>query len=300
MIDNKKLMDAIDSLDNDKNYEIKQAAKAAREAKNEDVIKNKASSDKANIVLIIIFIVLIATAIFYYTSPITKEKEFLLGTDGVSNDENGSVTMYAPEGTEIVSESDKEKIKSNIIIEKQFFDINNKLNFLISNKNSIDVKNITISVVHFDGMDKIISIDESNIDVIQSGSNQYVTFAENPQNSEKYEILIELAEYDYDSYNTYLSDVQFECAITEDKDEVIIRGKNNSPVKLDLVEFEIIYYGEEDKVLLVDRIMEFDVKRNRSFELTEYISVYDEDYKEVPYTRYEIKLVNAYAYTYTY
>ena len=47
MIDNKKLMDAIDSLDNDKNYEIKQAAKAAREAKNEDVIKNKASSDKS-------------------------------------------------------------------------------------------------------------------------------------------------------------------------------------------------------------------------------------------------------------
>ena len=81
---------------------------------------------------------------------------------------------------------------------------------------------------------------------------------------------------------------------------MIIRGKNNSPVKLDLVEFEIIYYGEEDKVLLVDRIMEFDVKRNRSFELTEYISIYDEDYKEVPYTRYEIKLVNAYAYTYTY
>ena len=53
MMDNKKLMDAIDSLDNDKNYEIKQAAKAAREAKNEDAIKDKNSSDKAPYALII-------------------------------------------------------------------------------------------------------------------------------------------------------------------------------------------------------------------------------------------------------
>lgn len=297
MMDNKKLMDAIDSLDNDKNYEIKQAAKAAREAKNEDAIKDKNSSDKANVVLVVIFIILIATAIFYYTSPITKEKEFLLNESGVSDNGNGTVTMFAPEGTEIVSVSDLEKIKDNIVIEKEFFDVDGKLNFLVKNKNSIDVNNITVSTVFYNGLDKIIAIDEGNINVLSSGAEQYLTYTETPENAERYEILVEV-DNSSQSYKSYLKDVSFECFVTEEEDEVIIRGKNNSESKLDLVEFEIVYYGEEDKILLVEHAMDFDIKRNRDFELNEYISIYDEEYKEIPYTRYEIRLINAYSYIY--
>ena len=297
MMDNKKLMDAIDSLDNDKNYEIKQAAKAAREAKNEDVIKDKNSSDKANVVLVVIFIILIATAIFYYTSPITKEKEFLLNESGVSDNGNGTVTMFAPEGTEVVSVSDLEKIKDNIVIEKEFFDVDGKLNFLVKNKNSIDVNNITVSTVFYNGLDKIIAIDEGNINVLSSGAEQYLTYTETPESAERYEVLVEV-DNSSQSYKSYLKDVSFECFVTEDEDEVIIRGKNNSESKLDLVEFEIVYYGEEDKILLVEHAMDFDIKRNRDFELNEYISIYDEEYKEIPYTRYEIRLINAYSYIY--
>lgn len=297
MMDNKKLMDAIDSLDNDKNYEIKQAAKAAREAKNEDAIKDKNSSDKANVVLVVIFIILIATAIFYYTSPITKEKEFLLNESGVSDNGNGTVTMFAPEGTEVVSVSDLEKIKDNIVIEKEFFDVDGKLNFLVKNKNSIDVNNITVSTVFYNGSDKIIAIDEGNINVLSSGAEQYLTYTETPENAERYEILVEV-DNSSQSYKSYLKDVSFECFVTEEEDEVIIRGKNNSESKLDLVEFEIVYYGEEDKILLVEHAMDFDIKRNRDFELNEYISIYDEEYKEIPYTRYEIRLINAYSYIY--
>lgn len=297
MMDNKKLMDAIDSLDNDKNYEIKQAAKAAREAKNEDVIKDKNSSDKANVVLVVIFIILIATAIFYYTSPITKEKEFLLNESGVSDNGNGTVTMFAPEGTEVVSVNDLEKIKDNIVIEKEFFDVDGKLNFLVKNKNSIDVNNITVSTVFYNGLDKIIAIDEGNINVLSSGAEQYLTYTETPESAERYEILVEV-DNSSQSYKSYLKDVSFECFVTEEEDEVIIRGKNNSESKLDLVEFEIVYYGEEDKILLVEHAMDFDIKRNRDFELNEYISIYDEEYKEIPYTRYEIRLINAYSYIY--
>lgn len=297
MMDNKKLMDAIDSLDNDKNYEIKQAAKAAREAKNEDAIKDKNSSDKANVVLVVIFIILIATAIFYYTSPITKEKEFLLNENGVSDNGNGTVTMFAPEGTEVVSVNDLEKIKDNIVIEKEFFDVDGKLNFLVKNKNSIDVNNITVSTVFYNGLDKIIAIDEGNINVLSSGAEQYLTYTETPENAERYEILVEV-DNSSQSYKSYLKDVSFECFVTEEEDEVIIRGKNNSESKLDLVEFEIVYYGEEDKILLVEHAMDFDIKRNRDFELNEYISIYDEEYKEIPYTRYEIRLINAYSYIY--
>lgn len=297
MMDNKKLMDAIDSLDNDKNYEIKQAAKAAREAKNEDAIKDKNSSDKANVVLVVIFIILIATAIFYYTSPITKEKEFLLNESGVSDNGNGTVTMFAPEGTEVVSASDLEKIKDNIVIEKEFFDVDGKLNFLVKNKNSIDVNNITVSTVFYNGSDKIIAIDEGNINVLSSGAEQYLTYTETPESAERYEVLVEV-DNSSQSYKSYLKDVGFECFVTEDEDEVIIRGKNNSESKLDLVEFEIVYYGEEDKILLVEHAMDFDIKRNRDFELNEYISIYDEEYKEIPYTRYEIRLINAYSYIY--
>ncbi len=297
MMDNKKLMDAIDSLDNDKTYEIKQAAKATREAKNEDAIKDKNSSDKANVVLVVIFIILIATAIFYYTSPITKEKEFLLNESGVSDNGNGTVTMFAPEGTEVVSVNDLEKIKDNIVIEKEFFDVDGKLNFLVKNKNSIDVNNITVSTVFYNGLDKIIAIDEGNINVLSSGAEQYLTYTETPESAERYEILVEV-DNSSQSYKSYLKDVSFECFVTEEEDEVIIRGKNNSESKLDLVEFEIVYYGEEDKILLVEHAMDFDIKRNRDFELNEYISIYDEEYKEIPYTRYEIRLINAYSYIY--
>ena len=297
MMDNKKLMDAIDSLDNDQNYEIKQAAKAAREAKNEDAIKDKNSSDKANVVLVVIFIILIATAIFYYTSPITKEKEFLLNESAVSDNGNGTVTMFAPEGTEVVSVNDLEKIKDNIVIEKEFFDVDGKLNFLVKNKNSIDVNNITVSTVFYNGLDKIIAIDEGNINVLSSGAEQYLTYTETPESAERYEILVEV-DNSSQSYKSYLKDVSFECFVTEEEDEVIIRGKNNSESKLDLVEFEIVYYGEEDKILLVEHAMDFDIKRNRDFELNEYISIYDEEYKEIPYTRYEIRLINAYSYIY--
>ena len=61
MIDNKKLMDAIDSLDNDENYDATRVSKVAepvRETKKkEDVIKEGKSSDKANTVLVIFFII---------------------------------------------------------------------------------------------------------------------------------------------------------------------------------------------------------------------------------------------------
>ena len=214
MMDNKKLMDAIDSLDNDKNYEIKQAAKAAREAKNEDAIKDKNSSDKANVVLVVIFIILIATAIFYYTSPITKEKEFLLNESGVSDNGNGTVTMFAPEGTEVVSVNDLEKIKDNIVIEKEFFDVDGKLNFLVKNKNSIDVNNITVSTVFYNGLDKIIAIDEGNINVLSSGAEQYLTYTETPESAERYEVLVEV-DNSSQSYKSYLKDVSFDCFVTE-------------------------------------------------------------------------------------
>ena len=205
--------------------------------------------------------------------------------------------MFAPEGTEVVSVNDLEKIKDNIVIEKEFFDVDGKLNFLVKNKNSIDVNNITVSTVFYNGLDKIIAIDEGNINVLSSGAEQYLTYTETPESAERYEILVEV-DNSSQSYKSYLKDVSFECFVTEDEDEVIIRGKNNSESKLDLVEFEIVYYGEEDKILLVEHAMDFDIKRNRDFELNEYISIYDEEYKEIPYTRYEIRLINAYSYIY--
>lgn len=296
MIDDKKLMDAIDSLDNDKNYDIKQAEKAARDVGNDEAIKERKTSDKANVILIIIFIILILTAVIYYASPASKEKEIALDENLTNANTNGSVTMYAPEGTQLVNTNDFGKIKSNIVIEKEFFDINGKLNFLVKNNNSIDVNDVIVSVVYYDGLNNIIAIDEDTINIMSSGQSQYITFNEKIESPEKYETLIEVKERNYAIQKSYIKDVTFECSVTEDNDSIIIRGMNNSEVKLDGIEFEVIYYGEEDKVLYVDRNIEFDVKRNKSFEIEEFISIYDKEYNKIPYTRYEVKLVNAYAY----
>lgn len=311
MIDSQKLMEEIDSLDNDINYETSKAAKVAaetvKEKKNNDVIKDKTSSDKANLILILIFLVMIISVIVYSAVPSReKEREYdevEMNTEYeyVQVGEDGKVTMYS---TDLNDENDVSKssidlnvAKSNIIVENSFYDVEKKLNFLIRNDNDFDISDISVEVAFYDGTDKLVEIDRCDIDLLPSKEKQYVCFDETPELSERYDVLISVAEYEFYNYKSHIEDVTFECVVNKEDEEIIIKGKNNSNDVLDVIAFEIIYYDKENKILKVKEAYDFDVKRNRSFEIEEYMNLYDsETYDEIPYDRYEIRLKSAYSY----
>ena len=90
--------------------------------------------------------------------------------------------------------------------------------------------------------------------------------------------------------------MSYECLLNKEDDEVIIRGKNNSSEKLEYVIFEIIHYDDKDNVINVKEAFEFDIRKNKSFEIDEYIDLYDDEtYDPIAYSRYEIRLVEAYS-----
>ena len=305
MIDNKKLMDAIDSLDNDENYDATRVSKVAepvRETKKkEDVIKEGKSSDKANTVLVIFFIIMIVTAVIYYTSPLLNDEEVLASINSQEDEgvyevgENGVITVNAPEATNVVDSKDIAKIESNIVIDKEFIDYRKDLTFLIKNTNNLDVSAISIEVVFYDGNGKIIEIDRNDITMLAAGLDRYVSFYETPDNYERYEVLIQVDKDAQSFYKSKINDVSYECLLNKEDDEVIIRGKNNSSEKLEFVTFEIIHYDDKDNIISVKEAYEYGIKKNKTFEIDEYIDLYDENtYDPIAYSRYEIRLVEAY------
>ena len=306
MIDNKKLMDAIDSLDNDENYDATRVSKvteSVRETrKKDDVIKEGKSSDRANTILVIFFLIMIITAVIYYTSPLYNDEEVFASISSQDEEgvyevgENGVITVNAPESTNIVNSKDIAKIESNIIIDKEFIDYRKQLNFLIKNTNNVDVNSISIEVVFYDGEGKIIEIDSSNLEVLAAGLDRYVSFYETPEKYERYDVLIQVDKDAQNYYSSKLNDVSYECLLNKEDDEVIIRGKNNSSEKLEYVIFEIIHYDDKDNVINVKEAFEFDIRKNKSFEIDEYIDLYDDEtYDPIAYSRYEIRLVEAYS-----
>ena len=87
----------------------------------------------------------------------------------------------------------------------------------------------------------------------------------------------------------------------KDKDEyeIVITGKNSSSEDIDELEFFLIYYDENNNILGVDTIYEYDIDKNSNFKLEEFkILNEDESYDEVEYLRYELVLGSAYTYDY--
>ena len=68
---------------------------------------------------------------------------------------------------------------------------------------------------------------------------------------------------------------------------------------IDEIEFLLIYFDENDNILAVDNIYEYDIGKRKKFEIEEYLELYDDEYFEkVPYSRYEVVLASAYSYDY--
>lgn len=282
----KKILDEFgNNLDDEKDEAIKDTTKITFKLK--DVLK-------IITVIIIILLIIIPITKSIFNNVIDEDTSEYSGYDEYIEE------TYLDDFDEeigVSSEESFEEDKANISIVNSFIDINKKVNVILNNKNaSKDIKDFFVYIIFYDGSDKPIGIDYQNINVLSSNTNYYLTFDETPKNYERYDFLITKNNF-YDNYKSYKNDVTFETY--EDDRDVIITGKNNGRNKIDNMLFFIVYYDDQGNVLKVDNEYVFDVKKDKKFEKSSTLGIYDEKtYEDIPYSRYEVVLGEAYSYDY--
>ena len=201
---------------------------------------------------------------------------------------------------EELNENEEKRLEeevSNIIIKKEFIDINRNLGIVINNQNGETTSGILIQVIFYNSENKPIKIAENSINILESNIDYYITFTNTPEEYERYEFLIS-KEYEDLSIKSFKNSITYDVK-EKNEDEIIISGKNSSSEIIDEIEFLLIYFDENDNILAVDNIYEYDIGKKKKFEIEEYLELYDDEYfEEVPYSRYEVVLTSAYSYEY--
>lgn len=297
--DNKNLLNEIDKLEDDKEAS--------------SIKKEKSNSQEKAFSIIIIIIIVIALAIlylFYKGSYIVGKKENMkadfssyLENNYDEYEEEESEEFYDEEDSELyeseydlMEKQSQEKFeiqKPNLSIISQTRGINNKLIITLHNGNQEDISNLLVQVIFYDGENKPIKIDAFNIGMLSANSDYIIPFEGTPETYERYDFLI--------TKDYYLENISLKDNITyevENKnDELIISGKNDSDKKISVINFGVVYYNEENQIIDIEFVEEFDIKKKRKFEIFSYLDVYDrKTYEPVSYSRYEVVLLEAYAY----
>ena len=303
MDDNKDLLDEIDKLDD-----------------NEESVKEKeeqpTSHEKAfTVIVVIIIIVALAMLYLFYkgnyrTVPSKKNaqrdvSEYLDGfydyTNEEDNDLDDDFENDAMEEYEDYEELEKQALakfetqKPNLVVTNQSMSIDNELIAVIHNGNQERITDITVQVIFYNSENIPIKIDEDYIDM-DANSDAYITFYETPKEYARCEFLITkdfLIEDE--TYISHKSDVTFESKEIYGLIEII--AKNNSNEEIDCIEFEVVYYNENNQIIGTDFVEEYEIKPNSSFEMTFDRNLYKYDTGEdVLAARYEVILQEAATY----
>ena len=185
-------------------------------------------------------------------------------------------------------------INSNLIVTNTFINMNDNIIVTLKNQNNRVVSNIDFYMIFYDAENKPIKIEEEYIIMIDSNDEHYIKISNLPEVFERFECLA-YVDIISDRHISMKDKVSFE---TSEKDgKLIITGKNNSDKKIENMEFAVIFYNENNHILDVKYVSEFELRKNKKFELDTYLNIYtSESYEEKNYTRYEVKLLDAYAY----
>ena len=276
-MNSRKIIDEINSLDEDSDSAIKSARRGIN-------------------VGTIIFIAGIFILIFGAYMYSTKDKRYAqeaLTEFGEYISENKQEFYKEDIDYEELNENEEKKLEeevSNIII-------NRNLGIVINNQNGETTSGILIQVIFYNSENKPIKIAENSINILESNIDYYITFTNTPEEYERYEFLIS-KEYEDLSIKSFKNSITYDVK-EKNEDEIIISGKNSSSEIIDEIEFLLIYFDENDNILAVDNIYEYDIGKKKKFEIEEYLELYDDEYfEEVPYSRYEVVLTSAYSYEY--
>ena len=283
-MNSRKIIDEINSLDEDSDSAIKSARRGIN-------------------VGTIIFIAGIFILIFGAYMYSTKDKRYAqeaLTEFGEYISENKQEFYKEDIDYEELNENEEKRLEeevSNIIIKKEFIDINRNLGIVINNQNGETTSGILIQVIFYNSENKPIKIAENSTNILESNIDYYITFTNTPEEYERYEFLIS-KEYEDLSIKSLKNSITYDVK-EKNEDEIIISGKNSSSEIIDEIEFLLIYFDENDNILAVDNIYEYDIGKKKKFEIEEYLELYDDEYfEEVPYSRYEVVLTSAYSYEY--
>lgn len=296
MDDNKDLLNEIDKLDdNEENIDEKE----------------KSTSHEKVFTIVIVAIIIVSLFMLYLSYKGTyivsnkenKQDDFSMYLDNVDiNDNNNEVEYeeidYAELERQKIEKFEQEKI--NLAITSQVLDIDNKLIATIHNGNQETIESVLVQVIFYDGEDKPIKIDENIIDIFDPETDYYMHFQNTPKGYERCDFLITKKDY-YSYYNSRKNDITFNIEEKEGfdgKKEIEVIGKNNSEDKIQIINFAIIFYNENDQIIALREQSQYDVKKQKEFKMKLNSELYSyETFENIPYSRYEIILLDAIAYS---
>lgn len=268
-INNEKLLSEIDSLEDER----------------ETTVKN--NKNKFN--LIIVVMVLLGLSILYFGNY--NNYDLFEETDEEYSDEE--IASYIEKEEAIKNKFEEQK--DNIIIKNTFFSKNKELMATISNNNNEVVTDLKIEVVFYNGENKIIEIDTAIVSIIEKETECYIKFLNTPEEFERYDFFISKDYYWYDNLEYVTNQISYE--VVENKDIKNLVVKNNYSKDVSEVDFQIVYYDENDNVIDAENIYISELKKNRTQTQELYLDIFDnETYNKIDYERYEINLLGAYIY----
>lgn len=278
-LDNQKLMDELDGLDDDENSKKAQ-------------VRGKLKKNKENIIIAIILIVVVGIVLYYYNYKSDSEysDEYYEDYRDINED------VYDYEVQEQIRKSNFETQKQNIQIVKQSISINNELILNMTNQNNEDITNILVYVVYYDESNKIIDIKKQYIDYFKANSSRFLKFEELPKNQVRYETFITKEDFYDESYKDYYLNDYISVANELKNGEINITLKNNYTEEINCVGFSIVYYDLQDNILDVKETYIYDIKSGDEERIIDSGIWNDEKNELVSYARYEVILNEAYSY----
>ena len=281
-LDNQKLMDELDGLDDDENSKKAQ-------------VRGKLKKNKENIIIAIILIVVVGIVLYYYNYKGDSEysdEDYESYEDYIDINEN----VYDYEVQEQIRKSNFETQKQNIQIVKQSISINNELILNMTNQNNEDITDILVYVVYYDESNKIIDIKKQYIDYFKANSSRFLKFEELPKNQVRYETFITKEDFYDESYKDYYLNDYISIANELKNGEINITLKNNYTEEINCVGFSIVYYDLQDNILDVKETYIYDIKSGDEERIIDSGIWNDEKNELVSYARYEVILNEAYSY----
>lgn len=264
---------------------------------NSEYISNTKNMSEKMVLIIVIVIILGLMIIAFFNNNKFNELE----ENNDFNEEYYNGISY--EEYQNLSYKEKENLqktkfdgeKSNLKITPKGLDINGNLMILLENNNDNSVYDFFVYTIFYDGENRPISISSQSIRFVDESSKYYFTVDKTPVNFEKYDFLITKEYYSDTNYNSCKTDISFETYKNEEGN-IIIKGKNNSSSKIDCVIFSIIYYDSSNKIIDIENFSEYELRKNKEFEIHDYYLYRENTYEKVEYDKYEVILNCAYSY----
>ena len=167
-MNSRKIIDEINSLDEDSDSAIKSARRGI---------------NVGTIIFIAGIFILIFGAYMYSTTDKRYAQEALTEF-GEYISENKQEFYKEDIDYEELNENEEKRLEeevSNIIIKKEFIDINRNLGIVINNQNGETTSGILIQVIFYNSENKPIKIAENSINILESNIDYYITFTNTPE-----------------------------------------------------------------------------------------------------------------------